>query len=42
MFKRECLMNGEIIFHSEFTKDTEKVVFLEVKGLIQIIVKFRA
>ena len=30
------------MFHSAFKKDTEKVVLLEVKGLIQIIVKFRA
>ena len=30
-------------FHSTFKKDdTEKVVLLEVKGLIQIIIKFRA
>ena len=28
--------------HSAFKKDTEKVILLEVKGLIQIIVKFRA
>ena len=30
------------MFHSAFKKDTEKVVLLEEKGLIQIIVKFRA
>ena len=30
------------MFHSGFKKDTEKVVLLEVKALIQIIVKFRA
>ena len=30
------------MFHSVFEKDTEKVVLLEVKGLTQIIVKFRA
>ena len=35
VFKRKCLMNGEIMFHSEFKKDTEKVILLalEVKGL---------
>ena len=30
------------MFHSAFKKDTEKVVLLVVKGLIQIIVRFRA
>ena len=30
------------MFYSAFKKDTEKVALLEVKGLIQIIVKFRA
>ena len=30
------------MFHSVFEKNSEKVVLLEVKGLIQIIVKFRA
>ena len=30
------------MFHSAFKKDTEKVVLLEVKGLMQVIVKFRA
>ena len=29
------------MFHSALKKDTEKVVLLEVKDLIQIIVKFR-
>ena len=42
VFQRKCLFNGEIMLHSAFNKDTEKVVLLEVKGLIQIIVKFRA
>ena len=42
VFKRKCLFNGEILLHSAFNKDTEKVVLLEKKGLIQIIVKFRA
>ena len=32
-------MRGEIIFH--FKKGTEKIVLLEMKGLIQIIAKFR-
>ena len=27
-FKRKCLFNGEIMFHSAFKKDTEKVVLL--------------
>ena len=31
-----------MLFHSAFKKDTEKVLLLEVKGLIQIIMKFRA
>ena len=31
--------NVEIIFH--FKKETEKIVLLQVKGLIQIIIKFR-
>ena len=30
------------MFHAAFKKDTEKVVLLKVKGLLQIIVKFRA
>ena len=34
LFKRKCLFNGEIMLHSAFKKDTEKVVLLEVKGLI--------
>ena len=34
MFNRKCLFNGEIMFHLEFKKDTQKVVLLEVKGLI--------
>ena len=29
------------MFHSAFKKDTEKVVLLEVKGLIKIVAKFR-
>ena len=35
---------GKIMFNSAFKKDAEKVVLLllEVKGLIQIIVKFKA
>ena len=33
---------GEIKFHSSFKKNSEKDVLLEVKGLIQIMVKFRA
>ena len=35
---------GKIMFNSAFKKDAEKVVLLllEVKGLIQIIVKFRS
>ena len=39
VFKRECLFNGEMMFHSAFKKDTEKgcVIKLEVKGLIKII-----
>ena len=44
-FKRKCLFNGEIMFHSAFKKDTEKAVLgikLEVKGLIKIIKKFKA
>ena len=28
VFKRKCLFNGEIMFHSAFKKDTEKVVLL--------------
>ena len=34
--------NEEIMFHSAFKKDAKKFVLLEVKDLIQIIVKFRA
>ena len=34
LFKRKCLFNGEIMLHSAFKKDNEKVVLLEVKGLI--------
>ena len=30
------------MFHSAFKKDNERVELLEVKGLIEIIVKFRA
>ena len=26
VFKRKCLFNGEIMFHSDFKKDTVKVV----------------
>ena len=37
VFKRKCLFNGEIMFHSAFKKDTEKVLLLEVKDLIQIL-----
>ena len=33
------IFDGEIIFHLK--KETEKIVLLQVKGLIQIIVKFR-
>ena len=29
------------MFHLEFKKDTEKVVLLEVKGLIQVVVSSR-
>ena len=28
VFKIKCLFNGEIMFHSAFKKDTEKVVLL--------------
>ena len=28
VFKRKCLFNGEIMFHSASKKDTEKVVLL--------------
>ena len=42
VFKRKCLFNEEIMFHSAFKKNTLKVVLLEVKGLISTIVKFRA
>ena len=28
VFKRKCLVNGEIMFHSAFNKDTEQVVLL--------------
>ena len=28
VFKRKCLFNGEIMLHSVFKKDTEKVVLL--------------
>ena len=42
VFKRKCLFNGEIMLHSVFNKATDKVVLLEVKGLIQIIIKLRA
>ena len=35
VFKTKCLFNGEIMLHSILEMDTdEKVVFLEVKGLI--------
>ena len=34
VFKIKCLFNGEIMFHSAFKKDTEKVVLLELIGLI--------
>ena len=40
MLNSKKMFNGEIIFH--FKKDTRKVVLLQVKGLIQITVKFRA
>ena len=33
------MFNGEIIFH--FKKETEKIVLLQMKGLIQITDKFR-
>ena len=36
------VFNGEIMFHSAFKKDAEKAVLLEVKGLTQIIVLFKA
>ena len=36
------MFNAEIMFHSSFEKDTENIVLLEVKGLIQIIFRFRA
>ena len=29
VFKRKCLFNGEIMLHSAFKKDTEKVVLLD-------------
>ena len=28
VFKRKCLFNGEIMFHSAFKRDTEKIVLL--------------
>ena len=28
VFERKCLFNGEIMFHSAFKKDIEKVVLL--------------
>ena len=34
VLKRKCLFNGELMFRSAFKMDTEKVVLLEVKGLI--------
>ena len=39
VFKLKKMFNGEIIFH--FKKETEKIVLLQMKGLIQIIAKFR-
>ena len=36
------IFNGEITFRSSFKKNSEKDMLLEMKGLIQIMVKFRA
>ena len=36
---KEMFINGETTFH--FKKETEKIVLLQMKGLIQIIAKFR-
>ena len=44
VFKRKCLFNGELMLHSTFKKDAEKVLYvtkLEEKGLIKINEKFR-
>ena len=41
LFKKK-MFNGEIMSHSSFSKVTEKVVLLELEGLIEIIVRFRA
>ena len=40
VFKKK-MFNGEMS-HSSFSKVTEKVVLLELEGLIEIIVRFRA
>ena len=44
VFKRKCLFNGELMLHSTFKKDAEKVLYVtkfEEKGLIKINEKFR-
>ena len=41
VFKKK-MFNEEIMSHSSFSKVTEKVVLLELEGLIEIIVRFRA
>ena len=44
VFKRKCLFNGELMLHSTFKKDAEKVLYvtkLEEKSLIKINEKFR-
>ena len=40
VFKKK-MFNGEIMSHSSFSKVTEKVVLLELEGLIEIIVRIR-
>ena len=32
VFKRKCLFNGEIMFHSAFKKDTEKIALLKIRS----------
>ena len=44
VFKRKILFNEELMLHSAFKKDAEKVLYvakLEEKGLIKINEKFR-
>ena len=44
VFKRNCLFNGELMLHSTFKIDAEKVLYvtkLEEKGLIKINENFR-